>query len=270
MWSNSLSHSFYMYFTEDQQGRNGMGNQTHRVPCPHVALTLMPRLCLCIGDISGSCATFIVWLGLLLFRTVCASGEQWSGLEPPFTSLAMAQFLMPGSPQCHSLFNPDFVLFSSCLPVSSCLSYFWILWELGSSLLNTLRAQQCCKSGSFQAAIEKWFTVLLVQLDPSRPWWLLQLVANLLLQRAESEVSNSRVLLSPPWWPLLQAWFHPRRRVWHPRSVCDTDWLEHQSWVCQLAWNWAPGLLTADSALTLPVLWTRELCQRKRQTSSGA
>lgn len=190
-------HSKYISL-KTSRGRNGMGNQTRRVPCPHVALTLMPRLCLCIGDTSGSCATFIVWLGLLLCRTVCASGEQWSGLEPPFTSLTMAQFLMPGSPQCHSLFNPDFVLFSSCLPVSSCLSYFWILWELGSSLLNTLRAQQCCKSGSFQAAIEKWFTVLLVQLDPSCPWWLLQFVANLLLQRAESEVSNSRVLLSPP------------------------------------------------------------------------
>lgn len=37
-----------------------------------------------------------------------------------------------------------------------------------------------------------------MQLDPSCPWWLLQFVANLLLQRAESEVSNSRVLLSPP------------------------------------------------------------------------
>lgn len=37
-----------------------------------------------------------------------------------------------------------------------------------------------------------------MQLDPSCPWWLLRLVTNLLLQRAESEVSNSRVLLSPP------------------------------------------------------------------------
>lgn len=104
-----------------------MGDQTHGVPCPHAALTLMPRLCLCTGDTSGSCATFTVWLGLLLCRAVCASGEQWPGLEPPVTGLAMAQFLVPGSPQCHSLFNPDFVLFSSCLPVSSCLSYFWIL-----------------------------------------------------------------------------------------------------------------------------------------------
>ena len=135
-------HSKYVSLKTNRV-RNRMGNQTHPVPCPHVALILMSRLCLCTGDISGSCAMFIVWLGLLLSRYVCASGEQWPGLEPLFTSLAMAQFLMP---------SPQPLSFSSCLPVSSYLFCFWILWELGSTLLNILRAQQCCKSGSFQSS----------------------------------------------------------------------------------------------------------------------
>ena len=142
-------HSKYISL-KTSRVRNRVGNQTHQVPCPHVALILMPRLCLCAGGISGSCAMLIVWLGFLLCRTVCASGEQWPGLEPLFTSLAMAQFLMPAPPPV------SFALQSRLCPVfflSWCLSYFWILWELGSSLLNILWAQHCCKSGSFQAAI---------------------------------------------------------------------------------------------------------------------
>lgn len=119
-------HSKYISL-KTSRVRNRVGNQTHQVPCPHVALILMPRLCLCAGGISGSCAMFIVWLGFLLCRTVCASGEQWPGLEPLFTSLAMAQFLMPAPPQFHSLFNLDFVLFSSCLDVSP-ISGFYENW----------------------------------------------------------------------------------------------------------------------------------------------
>lgn len=60
-------------------------------------------------------------------------------------------------------------------------------------------------------------------------------------------------------------------RITHvSRATPKSTSLSLESWEThQLAWNWAPGLLTTDSALMLPVLWTRELFQRKRQTSSG-
>lgn len=59
-------------------------------------------------------------------QDVCASGEQWPGLEPP-SPVSQWPSLMPGLPSAIKLFNLDFVLFSSCLDVSP-ISGFYENW----------------------------------------------------------------------------------------------------------------------------------------------